>query len=128
MTPTAAAGRFGVACLLGAGLGLLYGFLRPLRPRRTTLADGLFLLAAAWSWLYLTFGLCGGDAGVGCTMGLAVGAVAWEAGPGRLLRPLTAGFWKGMAGFLRPVKNFLKKSRKTGKFLLAIVKKWGTIR
>ena len=46
MTPPAlAAQRFGLACLLGGGLGLCYGFLRPLRPKRTALSDLLFLPA-----------------------------------------------------------------------------------
>ena len=48
--PALAFQRFGIACLLGVGLGVLYGFLRPLRPRHTGLSDALFLLGAAWSW------------------------------------------------------------------------------
>ena len=54
--PALAAQRFGSACLLGVGLGIWYGFLRPLRPRRTALSDGLFLAGAAWAWLELGFG------------------------------------------------------------------------
>ena len=45
--PALAAERFGIGCLLGAGLGLWYAFLRPLRRRRTGFADVLFLLGAA---------------------------------------------------------------------------------
>ena len=50
-TPQAEALRFLTACLLGAGLGVVYGFLRPLRPKWTTLADSAFLLAAVLAWL-----------------------------------------------------------------------------
>ena len=53
--PADAAVRFGWGLLLGASLGLFYGFLRPLRPKRTTLADGIFLLAAFYLWLLLQF-------------------------------------------------------------------------
>ena len=42
--PELAAGRFLAACLLGAQLGVWYGFLRPLRPRWTALSVSLFLL------------------------------------------------------------------------------------
>ena len=42
--------------LLGAGLGLLYEFLRPLRPKRTAAADLIFSLAAIWAAAKLGFG------------------------------------------------------------------------
>ena len=58
--PIDAAARFGAACLLGMGLGLVYGFLRPLRPRLTALADSLFVLCMGYGWLVLCFGICQG--------------------------------------------------------------------
>ena len=61
MTPATAAFRLGVSLLLGALLGLFYGFLRPMRQHRNAPADALFLLACLWLWLYLGFGLCAGD-------------------------------------------------------------------
>ena len=74
MTATAAAaGRFGMACLLGAVLGAVYGFLRPLRPKWTFLADTLFLAAAVLAWLRLSFGICQGDLRLAYTAGLAMG-------------------------------------------------------
>lgn len=77
MTPPAlSAQRFGAGCLLGVGLGLLYGFLRPLRPRHMLLGDLLFLLGVGWGWLYLDFAVCGGDLRPGYSLGLAVGAWA----------------------------------------------------
>ena len=56
--PALAARFFGTACLLGAGLGLLYGFLRPLRPRHTLAVDGLFVTVLLWTWICLAFGIC----------------------------------------------------------------------
>ena len=48
--PELAAHRFAYACLTGAALGAVYGFLRPLRPRRTTLAAGLFVgIVGSWT-------------------------------------------------------------------------------
>ena len=51
MTPAVAFHRLVAALGLGCLLGLWYGFLRPLRPRRTTLADSLFVLAGGWAWV-----------------------------------------------------------------------------
>lgn len=108
--PAEAACRLGWALALGAGTGLIYGFLRPLRPKHTLLADGLFLLAVLRSWLELSFGVSRGDIRLGETLGMAVGALAWEAGPGRLFRPVFRRFWhwvdRGAAAVGMPVKNF----------------------
>lgn len=92
--PALAVRHFGGACLLGASLGLLYGFLRPLRPKHTLLSDAIFLLGAGWAWLYLALEVCGGDLRVGYCLGLPAGAVAWEMTLGRLLRPAAAFFWR----------------------------------
>ena len=53
MTPALAFQRFLLGCALGAGLGLYYGFLRPLRPR--WLGAVLFLPGLLWAWLLLGF-------------------------------------------------------------------------
>lgn len=95
-TPAETALRFGVAIALGGGLGLCYGFLRPLRPRHTTFADLVFVAVAFWVWLYLGFAVCRGDLRLGYTAGLVCGGFAWELTIGRLLRPVFYGFW----GFL----------------------------
>ena len=71
--PALAARCFGLACLLGVASGLVYGFLRPLRPRFTLLADGIFLLVLFRLWLHLAFGICGGDLRLGYAAGLAIG-------------------------------------------------------
>lgn len=130
--PALAASRFAAACLMGLGLGVLYGFLRPLRPRRTALADGIFLAALVWVWLQLSFGICRGDLRLGYSAGLFCGAAVWEMTLGRLLRPAFFGFWAGTAriwrGIMRPVKKFFQKIGDFVKFLFASLKKWGTIK
>ena len=89
MTPPALAlQRFGIACLLGVGLGVLYGFLRPLRPRHTVLSDVLFLLGAGWTWLYLALAVCGGDLRFGYCLGLPIGAGGWGEHKRRILLPV----------------------------------------
>ena len=131
MTPSASAACFGAAVLLGAGLGLLYGFLRPLRPRLTHLADLLFVIAAFYSWIYLAFAICGGDIRLAYTAGLLVGGFAWEMTVGKWLRPLFFGFWRCVSKFFRfftrPVEKISKKFIKSVKKLLANEKKWFTI-
>ena len=114
-TPALAASRFAAACLLGLGLGLWYEFLRPLRPRHTNLSDLLFLPGAFWAWLYLSFGVCGGDLRLGYCAGLFVGAWVFRLLPGRLLAPVFRSFWKipaailsGLRFILKKIKNFVK--------------------
>ena len=64
-TPIYAFSRFAIALALGAGLGLFYGFLRPLRPRYTALSDLLFLAGLSYVWLYFNFAVCRGDIRLG---------------------------------------------------------------
>ena len=127
LTPVTAAYRMACALALGAVLGLLYGFLRPLRPRHTLMADGVFLLAALWVWIYLCFGVCAGDIRAGFAFAMLAGGILWEGTAGRLLRPVFAGFWRILAKtagtFLLPVKKFFVFL----KILFASVKKWVTI-
>ena len=92
--PGLALQRLGAGCLLGVGLGVLYGFLRPLRPRHTGLSDAAFLLGVGWAWGYLALAVCGGDLRPGYSVGLAVGALAWETTAGRLIDPVFALFWR----------------------------------
>ena len=81
--------------LLGCGLGLLYGFLRPFRPR--WLGDLLFVIAFFWGWVFLIFGLCGGDPRMGYTLSLFAGIFLWECSFGIFLRPFFSSFWKGFS-------------------------------
>ena len=129
--PALDAARFLYACLLGGGLGLYYGFLRPLRPRHTVLSDLLFLPAVGWAWLYLGFAICRGDIRLGYCSGLFIGALLWEQTAGRCLRPVFFGFWGVVSRiwgkFSSLPKKFLKKMRKIIKNVFAIWKKWFTI-
>lgn len=126
-TPAQAFYRFCVAMVLGCGLGIYYGFLRPLRPRLTTLSDLLFLPAAVWAWIYLSFGVCAGDIRMGYTLGLFCGGFIWELTVGRLLRPLFSAFWHAvrniLAFFFRPLKIFTKKQQNIYFFSWQLLKK-----
>lgn len=112
--PVLAAQRFAVACLYGAALGCCYDFLRPLRPKHTTLSDLLFCLLVFWAWLQVSFRVCQGDLRLGYTMGLAVGGLAWEFTAGRWVNPVFFWFWKKIAAIwrfiCRPVKKYVKKN------------------
>ena len=107
--------------LLGCGLGLFYGFLRPLRPKRTALSDLLFLPAMGYAWLYLGFAVCRGDLRLGYFSGLALGALAWESTIGKVLRPVFSGFWRIFALPFQKISHFFKKYSKN---YLHSAKKW----
>ncbi len=128
MRPETAAYRLLCSLLLGGLLGLYYGLLRPLRRRRQTPADLLFLLGAAVVWVYLGFGICGGDLRLGCCAGLLAGGLAWELGPGRALRPVFSLFWKGVGQFAALLGLPGKKLLHFAKILFASGEKWVTIR
>ena len=125
--PAQTALRFALGCLLGAGLGLLYGFLRPLRPRRTALADSLFVAAALAAWVYLSFGICRGDVRPGYTAALGLGALLWEATAGRPLRRVFQGFWQLLGSIFSlitlPFRKIFKKIRIFSKKYLHLRKK-----
>ncbi len=123
--------RFLCACLLGLILGVIYGFLRPLRQRRPIFADIIFLPFLGYTWLYLGFALCRGDLRLGYCAGLPIGAAAWELTVGRLLRPIFAGFWhlifRISLGIAHNFEKIYKKIKKNFKNVFALWKKWYTI-
>lgn len=132
MTPPGlSAWRFATACLYGIGLGVIYSFLRPLRPKRTALADGIFLLAFFLVWLELGFRVCRGDLRFGYSAGLPIGIFLWEWTLGKLMRPVFFGFWRVIrilfGWILFPVKKFFQKNGHFFKFIFASLKKWVTI-
>lgn len=95
MNPPAVAARRLLAALgLGLALGLIYGFLRPLRRKSNTPGDLLFLLCAGAAWVELGFGICNGDLRLGYIAGLPVGAFVWEMTVGKVLRPVFFRFWQ----------------------------------
>ena len=111
MPPALAAAHTLRALGLGMGLGLFYSFLKPLRPRLTTLADLIFLIFFGWGWLYLAFGICAGDLRLGFFLALGAGCFLAHRTMGRFLGPLFAGFWvfvgRILKFFLVPWKYFL---------------------
>lgn len=114
--------------LLGLGLGIVYGFLRPLRPRHRMLSDLLFLPAALYAWVYAYLALCRGAMRFVYAIAILAGAVAWELTLGKWLRPVFGGFWDFVGriwgGFLRPLQIFFKKTANFQKNLFASGKKW----
>ena len=92
--PEAAAGRFAAAWILGVGLGILYAFLGPPRRHCLHLTDAVFLSAMAVAWIYLGFGICGGDLRLGYTAGLFGGTILGALSLGKLLQPIFCLFWK----------------------------------
>lgn len=110
--PAEAAGRFLWAVMLGAVLGGIYDWLRPLRPRHTWLSDGLFLASTGYMLVYLAFGVCRGDLRMGYLFGLLTGWFLWEWTVGMLLRPIFSGFWKIVAGIAGFFCDLCKKFQK----------------
>ena len=112
--PAEAAWRFLPALLLGCGLGLLFGFLRPLK--RRFFPDLLFFAATMWAWVFLSFGICLGDLRPVYTLTLLAGIFLWDRSFGRWLIPVFSSFWKGFflvfAKISLPLKNFSAKCKK----------------
>ena len=86
--PQTGAVRFCAAALIGVALGIFYGFLRPLRPKYTTLADGIFLLGVYYGWIWWAFGICEADPRPVGLFAMALGGVGWEMTAGRFFRPV----------------------------------------
>ena len=131
ITPEIALQRWLIAFVFGCGLGIYYGFLRPLRPRHTHLSDFLFLIGAFWAWLQVGFAVCKGDIRLSESVGMLCGGICWEMTIGRLLRPLFYKFWRFVARifhfFLLPFGFFMKKAKKYLNFLLLSARKTSTM-
>ncbi len=115
------------ALALGYGLGAVYCFLRPLRPKFTALSDLLFVPFAFYGWLYLSFAICQADLRLGDTVCLGVGIWLFVITLGRLLAPVFRGFWRFLFGigrdFLCKIRKIFKKGKNSCIFLLATMKK-----
>ena len=131
ISPEAALGRLLWAVLYGACLGLVYDFLRPLRPKLTALADSIFLLCTGALWLHLSFAICRGDLRAGYWAGLALGFFLCRISAGRLLRPVFSAFWtfcrRLFALPTRVVRKIFKEIAVFMKKIFASGKKSGTI-
>lgn len=110
--PEIGAARFGIAVVAGMALGLFYGFLRPLRPKYTALADGIFLLGLYWGWVWWAFGVCEADPRPVGLFAMGLGAVGWELTVGRVLQPAYRHFWRVIGKLwdflICPAKKFSK--------------------
>lgn len=116
MSPSVAAGRFLGGLAVGAVLGCIYGFLRPLRQNRKNLADLLFLPALLYGTIYYAFAVCQGAPEPGYLPAPILGMLLWEGTFGRLFRPVWTFFWKGpqrlhfaLGKFFQKICNFMKK-------------------
>ena len=130
-TPAVAAARFCMAAAVGTGLGLFYGFLRPLRRKSNWFTDLIFVIATFFGWLYVGFGICRGDLRMAYFAGMALGGFGWEMTVGKLLRPVFFGFWQGIRKILAviafPMKKIFEISRKIAKKVFAKCRKWVTM-
>ena len=105
-TPGVAAGRFAAALAMGAGLGIVYAFLRPLGRRRWP-GDLCFVLCALWIWAQLAFRVCRGDMRLAYLPGLAAGALAAIA----LFGSIFASFWSIIAVPAKKISEITKKNK-----------------
>ncbi len=125
--PDLAAQRLLWGLLLGAQLGLVYEFLRPLRVRHHAPADLLFVGFGFWVWIWYSFQICAGDIRLGATVALMLGTFLTVFLTGRLLRKLFFPFWRGIfhifSQFTLPAKKFLKKPGIFQKKYLHLAKK-----
>ena len=119
--------HLGQSLVLGCALGLLYGFLRPFRPR--WLGDLAFIAALFWTWIYLVFGLCDADPRMAYTLFLLAGGCLWEGTAGVLLGPVFSLFWKFFSRFFcffwGCFQKYLEKSGENHKFSLCKEQKMG---
>ena len=120
--------RFSYGLLVGAVLGIWYGFLRPLRRNHGVFGDVLFLLAAAYGWIFLQFDLCQTDIRMAYSAAMLIGIFAWECTAGWLLRPVFLKLWTILEKLWEIILLPYKKTLKMTKILFASVKKWVTIR
>ena len=125
--PLIAAQRFLYAFCTGAVLGILYGFLRPLRPKHTAVSGILFLSATVYGWLFLHLRLCQADIRIAYDLAMLLGGFTWELTIGKLLRPVFSAFWKAACEILRFLCLPFKKISKMTKILFASGRKWVTI-
>ncbi len=86
-TTTLLFSQFLIACLLGAGLGVVYDLLACLPRTLRHIGDGFFVIVLFVCGIYLGFAVCRGDLRPVYSAGLLLGVVGWHYSLGRLLRP-----------------------------------------
>lgn len=113
----------------GAGLHVCYRFLGALRqraPALTVMADGVFLLTAAWALTVYLLGVCRGQFQLYQLLGFACGAALTQAALGRVLNRLFGLFWRTAGMVCRPLKKiweFMKMLFSKGKKSVRIIPK-----
>ena len=131
-TVSISAGQFAAAWLAGFGLGAVYALLLPLPKKLQGLADGVFILAAGYAWLQVSFRICQGDIRVIHLVGLLLGILAFRLTLGKLLQRAVDRFYRHLGNTIRflllPVEKILKKTEKSLKKLFASGKKSVTIK
>ena len=127
--PADAAQRVLWGLAVGAILGLLYDFLRPLRRRRNAPADLCFVVALLAGWVWYSFQICGGDIRFGGTASLGIGILLWLGTAGFPARRFFSWFWmvifRILSVFWLPFAKFFKKIRLFLKKVFAYGKKRG---
>ena len=100
-----------MALSLGAGLGLgmAFGLLAPLGRRHRHLADGIFLLLCAGTWIRVCFGAFGGDLPPACISAAAAAGIWWNRTARRKPDPLFRRFRQFFPGFFPVFRRQNKK-------------------
>jgi len=116
-----------IAFLLGFPPGLLHSFLRPLRLRHRHLCDLCSVAALCYCWIYLGFGICGGDLRMGYLLGLLSGWALCICTVGKWLQGLFSRFFHFLGrlfgGFRGIIGKFFAFFKKIVKVLFAFHKK-----
>jgi hypothetical protein len=112
--------RFVIACLLGAGLGILYDFFACLPRALRHIGDGFFVIALFVCGIYLGFAVCRGDLRTVYSAGLLLGVVGWHYSFGKLLRPLILRLFRLWANIFSKI---FKPFKKIFRFIPFFIKK-----
>lgn len=127
--PAEAALRILWGLAVGAVLGVCYDFLRPLRRRYNAPADGVFVLAALFGWVWYSFRICQGDIRMGGTVSLGMGLLLWLGTGSLFTRRVFYWFWLAIfriiCFFTFPFTKFFEKIRYFFKKVFAYGKKRG---
>ena len=125
--PGQALRMFSAAFLMGVGLGVVYGFLTPLRPRHTVLADLLFLAGVGWCLVLLAFPICDGDLRPACFFWMLLGFFLEKKWIAWLLIPVFETFWRILTTAEKKLMLPLKIFSRFAKNMFASGEKWVTI-
>ena len=128
MTAPAEAGRFLlIAFLLGFLPGLLHSFLQPMRVHHRHIADLISVVALLYCWIYVGFGVGGGDLRLGYLLGMLGGWVLCICTVGKWLQCLFYGFFRFFGQIFAALRHIIRKIfvffKKIPKVLFAIRKK-----